>query len=264
MSSSLTLSKLLIELSRMINKNKIKVVIWDVDGTLYQGDPAVGQVFEQSRQELLEKHWSRPYHLELKEVFKTFKQRHKSSTKTLSVMTGLDIKEITQYIETKLHLRRNLTKDPKLVNLFNQLSHLHHLVLRNGGHDETLNILKLLGLHQIKVNPEHELGPFFKVWGAVDDFHQTKPNLDVFDRVKLWIYKQFFWEKDQKITHQNINKVADRVLMVGDKPEVDLKPAKEVGFQTAWAWTDPKTVEKPDYVDICLPTVYDLADIINS
>ncbi len=247
----------------MIDKSKIKVIIWDVDGTLYQSDPAVGQVFEESRRELLEKYWHRPYDSELKAVFHAFKQKHKSTTKTLAVMTGLDIKDITRYTESKLRVRRRLSRDPKLIKLFTKLKHLHHLVLRNGGRDETLNILKLLGLNQIKVSDRHELGPFLKVWGAVDNFHQTKPHLDVFDRAKLWIYKHLFWQSDQKISHQDINQIAGQVLMVGDKPEVDLKPAKEVGFQTAWAWADPKTVDKPDYVDVCLPTIYDLVKIFN-
>ncbi len=248
----------------MLNKNRRKVIVWDVDGTLYQSDPKVKQAFKETRQELLEKYWHRSYQKELKELFQTFKKRHKSTTQTLAVMTGLSIDEVNDYVEAKLRNQRSLSPDPKLLEMFKQLRSFYHLALRNGGQEETLNILRLLGLDQLKVNKSYDLGPFLKVWGTVDSFHQTKPHLDVFDRVKLWIYKHLFYQEGQKITPQAVESMVDQILMVGDKPEVDLKPAKEAGFQTAWAWTNSSPLETPEYVDITLPQVYDLGRILTS
>ncbi len=246
----------------MIDKEKIEVIVWDVDGTLYQSDATIRRFFEESRRELLEAHWQRPYDNELKKFYLAFKKKYKSTTQTLSVMTGLSLQEVTQHVEAKLRKGRRLSPDPRLIKMFRQLSHLTHLALRNGGREETLHILEQLGLNQVKFDDQHQLGPFLKVWGSVDDFHLTKPCSGVFDQVKLWIYENCFYRPGDKVTSRTIDKIAPRVLMIGDKPEVDLKPAKEVGFQTALAWSNLPLSKLPDYVDVVLPTVYDLEKIL--
>ncbi len=246
----------------MIDKEKIKVIVWDVDGTLYKSDATIHHVFEEVRQELLEKYWQRPYEGELKDLFLEFKEKYKSTTQTLAVLTGLSLNEVTEEVESRLRKERHLSMDPKLVRMFRRFSHFTHLALRNGGRKETLHILNQLGLGQVKISSQHQLGPFLRVWGSVDDFHLTKPCSGVFDQVKLWIYKNCFYRPGNKVTSRAIDKIAPKVLMIGDKPEVDLKPAKEVGFQTALAWSNLPLSKLPDYVDVVLPTVYDLEKIL--
>ncbi len=247
----------------MIDKEKIEVIVWDVDGTLYKSDATIHHVFEEMRRKLLEKYWQRPYEGELKNLFLEFKERYKSTTQTLAVLTGLSLSEVTEKVESRLRKERHLSTDPRLVRMFRRFSHLTHLALRNGGREETLHILEQLGLNEVRVDDHYQLGPFLKVWGSIDDFYLTKPCPGVFDRVKLWIYKNLFYQPGEKVTSQTIDQIAAQVLMVGDKPEVDLKPAKEVGFQTALAWSDLSSSKLPDYVDVALPTVYDLERVLD-
>ncbi|NOY15281.1 MAG: HAD family hydrolase [bacterium] len=241
-------------------KNKIKVIIWDVDGTLYKNDPLVGPVFEQTRQELLEKYWQRSYKEELKSIFEAYKEKYKSATKALSVLTGLSLREVNQYVESRLKDSRSLQKDKKLIKMFRQMPNIHHLALRNGGKKETLHILDLLGLGQVKLPYPAEFGPFIKVWGTVDDFNEVKPNLVVFDQVKLWVFKNLFWDGKSRLSLSAINGISDQVLMVGDRDEVDLSGAKEVGFKTALVWSQTK--EKKDYIDWLVDDVYGVKNLV--
>ena len=237
--------------------NNLKFIIWDVDGTLYKSDSSVGQIFKSTRQTLLEKHWGFPYQ-KLEPVFNHYKQKYHSATKTLSLLTDLTLSQTNDFIEQQL-ANRHLKTDPELKKTFYSLSKFYHLALRNGGRNETIKILKLLGLDTIKYPYPTQLGPFIKVWGTVDDFNTTKPDPFIFDKIIFWLIKRFYPHTPP--TPKLIRTLASQTLMVGDRPEVDLFPAKQAGFHTALVWADPSPPQ-PSYIDLVLTTPYQLPQIL--
>ncbi len=240
-------------------KTEIKVIIWDVDGTLYKSQPKTTAKFESIRRRLLEKVWRQDYQPELKALLNNYKQKYKSTTKALAITAGLSLEEITRHVEGHFK-NRPLNTDPTLIKMFQKLTPFYHLAFRNGSQAETKKIITLLGLNKIKYPYPTELGPFYKVWGTIDNFQTLKPDPFVFDYLKLWIFRNFFWNQKEKVTIDSINRTAGRVLMVGDRPEVDLKPAKTAGFKTALVWNQNKT--SLDYVDWSVADVYHLADYL--
>jgi len=244
----------------MKNKTAIKIIIWDVDGTLYPSQPGtrafnpVAAVFDQAKQALTRQYWQQPYKPYLVKLFNQYKRKYHSTTKTLAVITNQSLSKVNKYIETRLK-DRHLSPDPRLIKCFKQLDTFYHLALRNGGRAETLRILKMLGLDQITYPYPTQLGPFLKVWGAVDDFHEVKPAPFVFDQVKIWVYRHFFNQPGKPVSYRLVNQAIKQVLVVGDRPKVDLKPAKMAGFQTALVWHQ---AEKLNYIDYQFKTIYHL------
>ncbi|MBL7159137.1 HAD family hydrolase [Candidatus Microgenomates bacterium] len=208
----------------------IKILIWDVDGTLYQSS-SYYQAIAREEVNLLAKTKGISIH-EASQLLKEKKKIYKSATRTLVELGCGDIKEVGKAIEAK-DKEKHFQKDPKLLAVFKKLFQFRHLVLRNGTYKGTLETLKVLGFGKF--------WPFERVFGVVDDFETVKPDPIIFE--KLLAYTKL---------------PADQHLMIGDRVEVDLVPAKKIGMKTCLAWSKS---DDPN-VDFILPTVYDITKIV--
>ena len=242
----------------MVKKLKnIKVLVWDVDGTLYQ-TPA--EFYNQ-----LHQFWVGEVKKKLgvsfekaEEIYYQNKKKYLSSTLTLKALGIGEEKEILIKSETIVKGKKFIKKDPKLVGLFRKLKNFRHLALRNGTRRETIARLELLGLIEREKRGkylsterndrsypclEHSggLGPFERVFGTVDDFGTVKPDEKVFKKILEYT----------KLP-------ADQHLMIGDRVEVDLMPAKKLGLRTCLVWSESNDPS----VDIWIKRVYDIVKIL--
>ncbi len=228
---------------------KIKGVVWDVDGTLYRSTPEIEHIYKEIYTKFLEEYLPNKSISEAFYLFEKHKREYKSSTKALSKVTNLSIIEVTQFLEKYLKKQRRLQQDSRLTKTFQNLPHLRHLALRNGGREETLHILKMLGLENVRYPYPTELGPFIKVWGSVDDFSALKPDYSIFKDIEMQLEKYV----------QNLRDNSE-VLFVGDRVEVELKPAKRLGFTTCLIGNNSPLLSP--YIDLRFTTVYSLGDYL--
>jgi len=243
----------------------IKVLIWDVDGTLYQS-PSYYQAIAQNEIGLLAKVKGISKG-EAAQLLKEKKKIYKSATKTLVKLGCGDISEVGRQIEVE-DKERYFKKDPKLLEVFKKLTQFRHLTLRNGTFKGTIETLKTLGLDELqlerldqkqksgtvditdrrdrahlRVGSEASFGPFERVFGVVDDFGTVKPDPIVFEKILEYT-----------------GLPASQHLMIGDRVEVDLVPAKKLGMKTCLAWSksnDPS-------VDVSISEVYDIVNLVNN
>lgn len=237
----------------------IKYIVWDVDGTLYKSDPALSQEIRHAYKNLLRQTWSKYRFNQLESLLKNQKKRYKSCTGALVSLAAGSYLNIAQKVENQINWSAYLKKDQRLINMFKQIVGLNHFALRNGTTGQTKKTISLLGLDQIK-KPNGELGPFTRVWGTVSIVNTTKPDPLVFDFVRNYLYRTYGQFKKQPLREKDIFQFSQQILIVGDRPEVDLKPAKKLGFQTALVWT--KTQAKVDYIDYHLTTVYQIPSLL--
>jgi putative hydrolase of the HAD superfamily len=228
---------------------KIKNIIWDVDGTLYQSTTKLNNEIYEIYVDYLAEHKPLLTREEVKDLFAKTYKKIGTSTASMAYLTKKPIKIPGAYIEkhtTKIDL---LNKDTELIKVFNQLVNdfnINNYICRNGTTNNTVLILKKLGLGLVKAK-NCEFGPFVKVVGVFDQLNTTKPNPEVYE---------YF-----------INKLGlnpNNTLAIGDRPGVDLLPAKKLGMKTALVWQSKIPQEAVSYVDYSLPTVYELTTLLNN
>lgn len=211
----------------------IKVLVWDVDGTLYERAPEYHLLVERKEYELL----SRVKKISLtaaKKLLREKKKIYKSATRSLVELGCGDIREVGREIEVE-NKENYFKKDPKLLAVFKNLTQFRHLTLRNGTYEGTIETLEALGFNL-------SLRPFERVFSTVDDFGTVKPDPVIFEKILEYT-----------------GLPANQHLMIGDRVEVDLVPAKKIGMKTCLVWSKS---DNPS-VDFILPTVYGIVNLLS-
>ena len=205
----------------------MRYLIWDVDGTLYPSTPEGKKLVNKIYQEKIQEHFGKiPENLE--SWFKLKKSIYKSSTLTFLTLSIGPLKEVAEYFDKTFAEKIPIKKDPELIALFEKLKDFQHYALRNGTYKGTIKILKRLGLGQIKWKG-CEFGPFRKVWATLDTMGVPKPHPAVFEYVRTYLFlkEKGRFPKDE----QEAKKFAPKILMIGDREEVDLEPARRLGMK---------------------------------
>lgn len=210
---------------------KIRVLIWDFDGTLYKPNPALFQAVRQAEYRTIIDHtgWQKEH------VEEEFKKLHTivypSATVVTAVLCKISISRAAREMEKYFDRRDFLKRDEKLIALFRKLRDFRHFTLANGTisrHKETLAVLGLpVEMFEEMVTSE--------VVGV------TKPHLDGFRYI---------------LTKTGLP--ASEHLMIGDRESIDLVPAKKLGMKTCLVWSKKRS----SIADITLPTVYELDQIL--
>lgn len=235
----------------------IKVLVWDVDGTLYQSIPDYSFLVEKKEYELLSRVKKIPL-VVAKKLLREKKKIYKSATKTLVKLGCGDFRFVGRETETE-DKAKFIKKDPRLLEVFKELIDFRHLALRNGALKGTMEILEALGLGEFlpaakssgrlplrqNQNLAHHdglsFGPFEKVFGTIDNFGTVKPDPVIFEKILEYT-----------------GSPASQHLMIGDRVEVDLVPAKKLGMRTCLVWG------KSEIADVSIPTVYDIVKVVIS
>ncbi len=207
----------------------MQYLIWDVDGTLYPSTKEGKKIFE----EVYSKKVKEALGIDFEEVELWFKQKkkiYKSSTLTFLTLSIGHLKDLAKYFDKTVAEKIPIKKDPKLIALFEKLKNYEHYALRNGTYKGTIKILKRLGLDQIKWRG-CEFGPFKKVWATIDTMGVPKPHPAVFEYVRTYL---FLKENGRFPKNEaEAKKFAQKILMIGDREEVDLEPARGLGMKEA-------------------------------
>lgn len=209
----------------------IKVIIWDVDGTLYPPSQKMGEAVLESAYATIEHHMGWPRYKVEEEFAKVHEKITLSQTEAVSIICGITTAAAAR--ETDQHLNRTqfIARDEKLISLFRDLSGFTHYILGNGSRDLILAGLDALGLDcaQFKEIVTSELVGF------------NKPN-----------------EAGFRYIMQKTGLPPEVHLMVGDRDRVDLAPAKALGMHTCLVWSPKPSLT----ADVTLATVYELSQIL--
>lgn len=207
--------------------NNIKVLIWDLDGTLYQELPEIKKEIHQNVIKAIVKTKSISFK-KGEELYSQVYAQVKSNTKTL-INLGVDKDYVLSgnwYNQAQL---KYLKKDPDLVKVFKQLSNLRHIIDTNSNKQVTFKKLKILGL---------DLNFFGKIFTSTDMGDKVKP-----DPFAFKIVLQFTKLRPQE--H----------LFIGDSEGKEIIPAQKIGMKTCLVWG------KSEIANISLPTVYDIVEL---
>lgn len=207
----------------------IKILVWDLDGTLYKSLPELTSAMHQAFIKILQEHKNLDYE-EAEKLLGETRKIYKGYTRSLSVLGCGDRISIIKRIEEIVNKASFLKIDPKIQLVFEELHSFQHILLSDTTHKTIVAELEALGL-------SHTI---FNLIVGVDDTGTTKPD------------KSFF-----TYALAQTNLPAKNHLSIGDRIDVDLLPAKSLGMKTCLVWSEEQTEE----VNISLPTVYNVLDL---
>lgn len=210
----------------------IEILIWDLDGTLYQSIPELSGKISQAFLKILLEHKNISSEEAIKLLQET-KKIYKSSTKSLKVLGCGTTLEIIKQIEVIVKKAQYLKKDPNIQHVFRELSLFRHILVSDTSHQTIIAELEAIGL-------SHTI---FELIVGIDDTGTSKPDLSFFKKV---------------IDYTDLP--PKNHLMIGDRVEVDLLPAKQLGMKTCLVW-HPEI--QNNEIDFLLPTVYDIVSLFS-
>lgn len=214
-----------------IRFKNIKVLIWDFDGTLYRPIPQMIADRLQSAYQVITRHTGWPLEKTIAEFSKVYQIKTPSITKTSAILSKISLTQAAFENELYKDRKKYLQPDPQLVQLFKQLNSFIHFMLVNGIKEKTIEGLQILGV----------AAETFKEIVTSEIVGVNKPDF-----------------KGYKYILQKTHFKPDAHLMIGDREEVDLVPAKKLGMKTCLVWSDGLS----QVPDITLPTVYDVGKVL--
>jgi FMN phosphatase YigB (HAD superfamily) len=216
----------------------IKVCIWDFDGTLYPLTPDATHAMEEEQYAAIMryKHWSREKAKQ--EFWKVYPAVTTSGNAAVGIVCGIPTVVAARESETNYDRLKFVHYDPKLIEMFKKLKGFRHFILGNGVRTKLEIAARGLGI------PD---GTFEEIVTS-EVTGVNKPETNGY----LYIIKKSGYKPEEH-------------LMIGDREVVDLAPAKKVGMHTClvtWGTAYPELSRPGLNVDVTVPTVYDIADIL--
>ncbi|MBI2028827.1 HAD family hydrolase [Candidatus Gottesmanbacteria bacterium] len=212
---------------------KIKIIAWDLDGTLFQSQKDLSIAMAGAFVKIL----SESKNLNEDDARKLLSESvaiHKGVTKSLEALGCGDRISIIKRVESIVDKASYLKVDQKLQKMFTDLSNYKHAIASDTSHTIINKELEALGLSS----------SIFESITGVDDAKTTKPD------------RMFY----QVMLNKGNYNPSD-YLVVGDRVAIDLIPAKELGMMTCLVWSNEVDPERSRRADFVLPTVYNVADL---
>lgn len=205
----------------------VKVLIWDFDGTLYQPNEKLWHDIHDAEIRVICEKTGWPQEKAKEEFFKLHRTVIPSATETVAHICNISTPVAAKTFEQYYDRTKYVTRDERLMTLFQKLSGYTHYILANGYSPKLIETLKVLGVPKetfqeivtseiVGVNKPHEAG-------------------------YLYIMKKTELPPEAH-------------MMIGDREIVDLQTAKKLGMNTCLVWNPPTT----NIPDVSLPTIYDL------
>lgn len=209
----------------------VRVIIWDFDGTLYRQVPALWEEIRASEIRVIQNHTGWTEEKAKEEFYKLYKVVTPSGTKAVAMLSHINPKDAALEGNRYIDYANYLQPDPKLTHVFSKLSGYTHYLLVNG---TTASVTKGLSLLGLTVN-------IFAGIVTSEIVGETKPGTKGF---------QYILERS--------GQPAGNHLMVGDREDVDLVPAKKLGMHTCLVWSNTPSA----IADMTLPTVYEISGVL--
>lgn len=227
----------------------LKAIIFDVDGTLYESVPALNEgIYDYWVKQVAHlKHLS---YEDAEVLYKKMQGEYKSSTRALEVLGLGDAPSIIRQAERNFSrfVRQYVKPDRKLVKLIKKLRGQFSIyTLRNGTKTGTRIRLQKLGFENKRPSHAKGFGPFDDILPTVE-LGIMKPDSSVFENaIKI------------------IGVPAEEIVVIGDRPEVDLVPAKKVGMKTVWvSWgKQGNSGANIPGVDWVIESIYELEELVS-
>lgn len=206
----------------------IKVLLWDLDGTLYKSIPELKNERWRIDVDVVSEMLRIPYKEAEKKLLRKVKI-HKSVTRSMSALGCGNEIDILRKVEPRIDRTKYLSHDDKLIKLFRDLSFYRHYILSNILVSCIPPVLIKLGLKP----------SIFTGFITTEVTKTVKPD-------------PVFFQYALKL----IGLPPEQCLVIGDRFDVDLLPAKKLGMKTCLVWG------KSDLVDVVVPDVYSLSDLL--
>ncbi len=203
-------------------------MIWDFDGTLYRPTKQSHDDTRNAEFQVIADRmgWSRQKAKE--EFYKVYNIKTVSGTQAVALICRISTVEAATYCEHYMDRSKYLKRDAKLITMFQKLTQLQHYLLVNGLQKTIRDALDILGISS----------QTFEEIVTSEIVGENKPSLKGF---------QYILDKTKLAPAQH--------LMIGDREDVDLVPAKKLGMKTCLVWSRKKRA----IADCTILTVYDLA-----
>ncbi|MFZ2024824.1 MAG: HAD family hydrolase [Microgenomates group bacterium] len=205
----------------------VKVLVWDIDGTLYPPHKELFHMIRESEYKTIMHHTGWDKEKAMEEFAKLHKKTIQSATEVVAVLSGRTIAEVAVESETYFDRRDFILKDERLPQLFTKLSSYTHVTLGNGSLVKQKETLVYLGLDL----------SLFSLFVTAETVGFTKPNPAGFQYV---------------LAHTGFPPEAH--MMIGDREKVDLVPAHTLGMKTCLIGEAPSDT----IADLVIPTLYDI------
>lgn len=213
-----------------------QVIVWDFDKTLYRPNLELEKAICEAEIATLMEYKQCDRQTASGLLSQWFPQKTLSTTNAIAKICGFSVAQSAQIIEAKFDRRTYLQRDEKIITLFAKLNRYMHFILANGNVSTIKETLETIGLRI----------DLFREIVTAETVGVNKPELLGFD----YILKR---TRIAPAEH----------IMIGDRIEVDLVPAKAIGMKTGWIYWNSQVDQVNDAVaDICVPTVYDLEQVL--
>lgn len=224
----------------------IKAIIFDVDGTLYKPVPELSNELYSYWIKRISDH-TRQSPDKAEENYKQLRMQYKSSTLALASLGIGYPREVIKQAEH--HMRpfhkEYIHKDRDLIKVLKVLKHHYTLAtLRNGTRAGTRYMLSLLGFSPRQDKMKRGFGPFDHILPTVE-LGPTKPAPEPFKNALI-----------------ELGCAPDEILIIGDRVDIDLAPAKRFGMKTCLVTWGRELQYEPQSVDSVIETIYEVGDLI--
>lgn len=213
------------------NLSGIRVCIWDFDGTFYRPDEALFREVREAEYRTVMAHTGWDRERTLQEFHSVYKKVYPSATETTAHLAGITIAAAAIEMEEYFDRRKYLKRDERLISMFRLLSDKRHFILANGVVSKHRECLKVLGVAE----------SIFEEIVTSETVGVTKPHPAGFEHIL----------KTTQLPPASH-------LMIGDREEVDLVPARKLGLRTCLVFSEKRST----IADRTLPTVYDVPQIL--
>jgi HAD superfamily hydrolase (TIGR01549 family) len=212
----------------MIDKQQIKAVGFDVDGTLYHTPDAmgahVGKILIQKAAEALSQDPD-----DLAEEYLRRREEYRSNTATLNSF-GLEGEKIFQEVWNEIAIEKYVERDEKLVEVIKILNTKYKLfIISNGTGTQIERKLALLGLN----------------------YHDFEPRIYCYDHD---------WVKPDPAPFlaavESLGLKPEQTAYVGDREDIDIEGATALGMKTIYVG------QKSTKADASIEVVYDIVSIL--
>ena len=209
----------------------VEVIIWDVDGTLFAPSEAMGHAVVESAYRTIQEYKGWPREKAIEEFRKVHDKVTPSQTEAVAIICDIPTLEAARKTDYYFDRKKFVTRDEKLITLFEELSGFRHFILGNGAQQYIKEGIIALGL-----DPK-----IFTQIVTSEVVGVNKPS-----------------ENGFRYILDATGLPAPVHLMIGDREKVDLVPARDLGMKTCLVWAN-----KPSMVaDVTIPTVYELTQIL--
>lgn len=209
----------------------VKVLIWDFDGTFYKPIPELWDDIRNAEYQTIVDYNRWPLEKAQFEFNKLHKNKIASATETVAYLCKIPTNIAAIHMEERYDRLKYLKHDRELVNLFVRLAKFRHYILANGVKAKITQSLEKLGLNS----------SIFSEIITSEIIGANKPDPKGFEYI---------------IAKTGLPPTAH--LMVGDRENIDLAPAKALGMQTCLVWSDAPG----ELADATLTRVYGIADLL--